>query len=135
MVTPCISDGQIGHIIIIEYWLYYNRIRIIYSNCHICVTFERSLSKRYLIDQLLCHSCYTYFTQVARNGTFWPNFSFRKKNQIRISCEYAHLQSISSSPTRFHEILWDSLEELRLQTDLVVYLILVKFLSSKGTYM
>ena len=28
---------------------------------------RRSLSKRYLIKQLLCHPCYTDFTQVARN--------------------------------------------------------------------
>ena len=27
------------------------------NNCHICVTFGHSLSKRYLIEMLLCHSC------------------------------------------------------------------------------
>ena len=70
-----ITNGNVMHEwreiiqkIIIKYQLYLS------NKCHICVTFGNSLSKRYLIELLLCHSCYTGFTQVAQNGIFWPKF-------------------------------------------------------------
>ena len=55
------------------------------------------------------------------------NCSLKEKNQIRISCEYAHLYSMSLSITKVHEVLLSGLEELQWQTVSVVYLILATF--------
>ena len=96
-----------------------NRISLIigytewFNNCHICETFGRSLSRAYLIEQLLCHLCCTGFTKVAQNCIiFWPKYS-QKKNHIWISCDYAHVLITTISTAKFRKFLLSGLEEMR----------------------
>lgn len=68
---------------------------------HICVTFRCSRSKAYQ------NSFSAGVTQLAQSSIFWPKslLSQNKKNQIRISCDSAHVLSMSTLIIKLHGIL------------------------------
>ena len=49
-----------------------------------------------------------HFKKKIFDITASPSINISGKNEIRISCEYAHLHSMSSITTKFHEILLSS---------------------------
>ena len=170
MAIPCISDGQIGHKIIIEYWLYSVigyaylcniwtftikkisdwsaslsfMLHLFHTSCtkwYILTKFffqKKKSNKNFLwictstkyilINNKVSRNFVGQFRGVAITNRFSSKFNFGqiskfkrgihvapgKKIYIKISCKYAHLQSLSFITTKFHKILLSAFKGIAL---------------------